>query len=677
MRVFELAVASLIWQAATDDATLAAQREIIVTGERTPRTLSDTPSSVAVVTADMIEAAAAPDRIEQILAEIPNVQLGSGGQGPTIRGQDSTGVLQDLPAFLGGARPRVTLQVDGRAVGFNEFIFGIAPLWDVAQIEVFRSPQTTTQGRNSIGGAIFITTAEPSYEWRTAGRVIAGNYDTWQGSAMISGPIVEDQIALRIAADARNSRTSSDITSRAVGASADRDRYALGRLRLLAEPAALPGLRFETSYVHVEAQMPQSEGVRPPFQARRDPNAGYGIFSTNVDSLTATLGYTSGEHFSTRTTLSYGVAAIRRFAPPGLGEARTRTRDHSIETIMEWEPAGPLRLLGGVYYLRNRLDQFIDLSAVIGTGDFRDRQASLGLFGEARWRLLPALTLTAGLRYQSDRQDREGRLAGPAIATPIDFDRRFDAWLPKFTLAWQATDRIVAGLLIQRAFNPGGTTFSFDTFDQITFEAETLWSYEAFFRASLADGRLSLTGNLFYNDISDAQRPISRAFVVPGGATATWAEIRNVPAAESYGLEFGIDWRATRRLSLRGAIGLLKTRITETVSPTDLLLEREFQRAPDFSASAAIDWRPIDGLRLSAQMRHNSGYFSNDLNAPTLRIRGTTVFNARAAYTHGVLTLFGYARNLFDRFYMTFLSSPTFGTAGDPREIGIGVEARY
>src|SRR5919106_5684851 len=138
-------------------------REIIVTGERVPRSLRETPSSVAVVTEEEIKASGA-NRVDQILARIPNVQLGNGSQGPAIRGQDTTGPLYALPAFLGGNRPRTTLVVDGRPVSYNEFVFGTFPVWDTNRIEVFRSPQTTTQGQNSIAGAIFVTSNDPTFD---------------------------------------------------------------------------------------------------------------------------------------------------------------------------------------------------------------------------------------------------------------------------------------------------------------------------------------------------------------------------------------------------------------------------------------------------------------------------------------------------------------------------------
>ena len=43
--------------------------------------------------------------------------------------------------------------------------------------------------------------------------------------------------------------------------------------------------------------------------------------------------------------------------------------------------------VGGISFQRVRLNQFINLQlALLGTGSFKDRQASAGLFGEMTWR---------------------------------------------------------------------------------------------------------------------------------------------------------------------------------------------------------------------------------------------------------------------------------------------------
>lgn len=668
------AIAAAYGQAARDQPPEQTE-EIVVTGERVPRTLRDTASSVAVVTSGMIDQQPAPHRIEQLLDQIPNVQVAPGG-GPTIRGQDTTGVLRDLPAFLGGTRPRTTLIVDGRAVSFNEFIFGAAPVWDLERLEVFRTPQTTTQGRNSIAGAIFVHTKDPAFEWEGRARAIGGNYRTRHISSVASGPIIGDEVAIRLAGDYRKARSSSKIVDRIAGADPNRNEYGQLRFKLLAKPLALPGARLELAYAHTETDGGGGTTVRQPFRERRAPGVA-GIFTTNADSLTATVDYELTKALSTHAILAWGDSRVRRFAPPGLGQTQTHIKDWSAELVVDWTPFEEARLIGGLSRSHISLDQFIDLSQLAGIGVFDDRQDSTGLFGELSWMLSPETTLTAGLRYQHDRQRRSGALAGASSPINLDYDRSFDAWLPKLSIAHDVSDALTVGALIQRAFNPGGTSLRFDTGAPDEFEAETLWDFELFGRAVLAGGAVSASANLFYYDMHDAQRTQPIAIVAPTGSLVTFAELFNVPKARSYGFEASVEWRASRRLSARAAVGLLRTKITRTDASHLKLLGNEFQRAPHFSGSASVDWRPIDRLRLSAQVRRNSRYFSNDNETPALRVGGETTVDARADFDFGPARLFGYARNVLSEFEMRFLFSPTAGFANNPREVGVGVEARF
>src|SRR5687767_1776738 len=112
MLTFWLGAASVVSTGQSLPATASTDREtelIIITGERIPRLASETASSVVVLTQDDIEAQAGADRLEQLLALVPNVEPGGGNDGPTIRGQDTTGILREVQAFLGGTRPRVTV----------------------------------------------------------------------------------------------------------------------------------------------------------------------------------------------------------------------------------------------------------------------------------------------------------------------------------------------------------------------------------------------------------------------------------------------------------------------------------------------------------------------------------------------------------------------------------------
>ena len=648
---------------------------IIVTGERVHRRLRETASSVEVVSAHEIDAASA-DRIEQVLDLIPNVQMSSGGEGPTIRGQDSTGPTRDLPAFLGGTRPRTTLIVDGRAVSFNEFVFGTTPLWDVERVELFRTPQTTTQGRNSIAGAIFITTRDPTFAPEYGARAILAAANTRQLSASASGPLIPRQLAWRVSGDYRSSRTSSRIADLVAGADPNRDQYGLIRVKLLATPAALPGVRAELGLSHTQAKSPQIEGIRPPFERRQDPIDGYGTFHTRVDAMTASLAYEGGRGLALDTVLTRGDSHATRFAPPGLGQSRIHSEDFSLEAVANWTPEGAMKLVAGASYYHSGLRQFIDLSQLAGIGRFRDRQASSGLFGEMSLNLVPRTTLTAGIRYQRDRQVREGALGTRTGSIPLDYRQSFEAWLPKLSLAYDVSPHWRSGILLQRAYNPGGTTLRFDTGAADNFGAEKLWDFELFTRANLPGDALQVSGNLFYYDQKNAQRGNPITIIAPTGAAVTSADLFNVPKARSFGLEASVDWKATRRFSARAGLGLLRTKIIDAGTARSFE-GKEFQRSPHLSASLAVDWRPVDRLRLTAQVHHNSGYFSDDLETASRRIEGWTKVDAKAEWEAGRFRLFGYVRNAFDRFYLTYLFNPTLATAGDPREAGVGMEARF
>jgi iron complex outermembrane receptor protein len=235
----------------------------------------------------------------------------------------------------------------------------------------------------------------------------------------------------------------------------------------------------------------------------------------------------------------------------------------------------------------------------------------------------------------------------------------------------------MAGVLVQRAYNPGGATLAFDSGQIDTFKAEHLWDYEAFIKGDLPGGRASVTANLFYNRIGNAQRDLIVPFTLPNGDTTFLDRFDNVPKASTGGAEIEFNWRQSRALTLTGGLGLLRSRIVTRHNSEGGLIGREFERAPHVTASAATDWTPTDRLRLSAQLRYHSRYFSNDLDTPAQAIRPAAIVDARAAYSFNKVTVFAYARNLFDSFRLTYLFDANSGEAEDPRMVAFGVEARF
>ena len=228
---------------------------------------------------------------------------------------------------------------------------------------------------------------------------------------------------------------------------------------------------------------------------------------------------------------------------------------------------------------------------------------------------------------------------------------------------------------MQKAYNPGGTTLRFDIARPDNFEAETLWDTELFARARLGPG-LNASANVFYYAMKNAQRAKAIDITGPAGFEVGFADLFNVPRARSYGLEAELDWRPSRRLSSRFALGLLHTKILRSADGYAEFDGNQFGRSPHLSAAASVDWDATPRLWLSAQVRHHSSYFSDDDNGAGTLVPAATIADARAEYRLRRITLSAYLRNLFDNFaYIE--RDPNTAVLEDPREVGVGIEARF
>ncbi|MGH8444256.1 MAG: TonB-dependent receptor plug domain-containing protein, partial [Solimonas sp.] len=203
----------LVAKAPIAPADLDTLPTVIVTAEKSGKSLMDTGTSAVVLDANDIEKRGLLSA-KDVLANIPNIVYpGTGNIAPAIRGVDSTGASQGSDAFIAGSRPRINIQIDGRPLSYNEIIFADTDLWDIDQVEVLRGAQSTLQGRNAIAGTIAIKTADPTFNSEGALRVGGGNYDQRRISAMLSGPLAgvfgDSHVAYRIAADYSTSSSAN------------------------------------------------------------------------------------------------------------------------------------------------------------------------------------------------------------------------------------------------------------------------------------------------------------------------------------------------------------------------------------------------------------------------------------------------------------------------------------
>ena len=187
---------SLALLATTSFAHAASQADandmevIVVKGQKIDRSLQETPTSVAVLTSKDLEENNISNMVD-VLSMMPNVS-GDFNHGFSIRGIDAFSVSGGGNSFL------TSVYMDGAPLPFRMAKSGGLSVWDLSQVEVFRGPQSTLQGRNSLAGAIVLRSQDPTYE--TNGKIKLGaGQDGKREFAFAGGTsIVDDMLAFRV-----------------------------------------------------------------------------------------------------------------------------------------------------------------------------------------------------------------------------------------------------------------------------------------------------------------------------------------------------------------------------------------------------------------------------------------------------------------------------------------------
>ena len=143
------------------------EKVIVVTAERNPQPLADSPSVVSVITRAQIEAKKPFDLLD-VLRLVPGISVAqSGTRGKTtsifMRGTNSNQTL----VLVDGVR--ANSPQDGR------FDFGQIPIENVDHIEVVRGPASALYGSDAIGGVINIITKRGTGPLKPGGLLEFGN----------------------------------------------------------------------------------------------------------------------------------------------------------------------------------------------------------------------------------------------------------------------------------------------------------------------------------------------------------------------------------------------------------------------------------------------------------------------------------------------------------------------
>ncbi|MEM0911245.1 MAG: TonB-dependent receptor [Pseudomonadota bacterium] len=694
-------------QSDQDDSVVRNVEVIRVTGTKRNLTVQETQTSVSVITADDIQNQQLFN-VEDILLRTPNVSTfgQSSLAGLSVRGIQLGGV-----GFAGEGQ---TSQVYVDSAPVSEVALGGASnLWDIAQVEILRGPLSTIQGRNALAGAIVINTADPEYDFGAAGLAIFGNQDLQQFSGMVTGPIVEDQVAFRIAADYREA--DYGIRDIVRDRSARVEEALTLRSKLLIEPTSLEGLRVELISNYIDTKNGSVNGIVPPDPV--DPAAAnfsifgeqtFGDFNrlidTEVRSFTVDTSYdlsdswtliVIGTYEDTQSVLDLGIGSD--------GESEAEVHSGEVRAAFDYD-----RFSGwfGAYYFdqHRSTDSIFTFSPLLvglpvvpedsilaATSSTANDTENVAVFFDLSYDITERLSLNIGARYDDESivfnnssstvSIPETCIIAPFIpglgGLPCTFivpnnteptrEADYSAFLPRASIKYDLDEFRSVSFTIARGYRAGGafvfTPSSNPGITEVrTFDPEFVTNYEFALRSEWPQlANLVFNANAFYTDWTDQQVRIL--------ASGTVLDDETLNAGESslYGLEASAQITIRKGLDVFASIGVLETEFEDfpfaATGPFQNLVGNEFPAAPRFTAATGFVYEADNGFFASANAAYTSSQFSDVTNLEENETDSFLLVNGRIGYNFGSIEVSLFADNLFDERVATRINTARVNSA--------------
>jgi iron complex outermembrane receptor protein len=299
-----------------------------------------------------------------------------------------------------------------------------------------------------------------------------------------------------------------------------------------------------------------------------------------------------------------------------------------------------------------------------------DHNYAWALYGQADYDITSALTLTGALRYDSDHRDQLNLSTG--LTRTADFDRP----QPKATLTYHIDPQRLVYATYSTGFRSGG--FNAPGVALESFKAETLNNYEAGFKSSWLDRRLTLNGDVYYATDHNYQ------FFYVDAVTVSQV-IGNIDSVHIWGTELEAQWALASGLDVFGGLGTTNTRI---VSST------EFTGVDDNHTPKTVPWKlnlgmqyqwpltnDLDGfLRIDYEHRDKEYWQIDNVNVQ----KPIDLVNARLGVKKGRFGLYLWGKNLTNTQYFEDYNPAKFtgeaydlGWRAEPRTYGVELRATF
>jgi iron complex outermembrane recepter protein len=564
--------------------------EILVTATRRVESLQSVPISVSVLGAADIEASRSLD-LQDLSAQVPNFvfaqNVNQGFSSMSIRGIYS----RADPSFIGFDQS-VGVYVDG--VYHSRQFNANAGMGDVERVEVLRGPQGTLFGRNTISGAVNITTRKPdTSEMQGKLSLEAGNYDMVHGRGSINIPLIKDKLAIKLFGDYLERDGYVDNRTTGNDNLGNKDQTT-ARLQVRYIPSEQTTVDFSTSvyssdtddyfFEHIEGGAADGEDFTTANNYENKSEVDSFSVSATVEHgfnndyvLTSITAWLDDELKFQADIEGTAMDVVRADQDPI--EAKQFSQEFRILSPADRD----YDFVAGVYYDHEESEFSSDINFGPGfpvppvqgngfsNGNEIDRE-SYAAFVHANYHPSEELTLFGGLRYTDETKklkawptvctsDLTCTILGlPSFTESVDApdDVTLDDWTWTAGLQYQLRDDIMLYGSVGTGIKAGAFNNTSDPEldamnNNLQTDKEEVISYELGAKTSWLDNRLTVNLAVFYMDYDDLQVREGCTACGDGGLPINF--LSNAADADSQGFELEIMAVPTSNLRLTAGVG--------------------------------------------------------------------------------------------------------------------------
>ncbi|RZO26656.1 MAG: TonB-dependent receptor, partial [SAR86 cluster bacterium] len=560
--------------------------EIIVKGEYREKSISEEDSSIVIIQSEKIKSQAIK-HFQQLSYLVPNLNYAASDSRARyfqIRGIGERSGYQGTPNSSVGF---LIDDIDYSGQG------GIATLFDVDQVEVFRGPQGSRTGANALAGLIYIKTKDPTDEFEGTSELTFGDYGTQNIGVAFGGPLKNEKMKYRLVMRTdytdgyrKNIYLNKSDTSK-------KDELTL-RYKLHWEIDETININFLVSKVDMDdpADIWTIDGSLNTLSDRP------GMDSQITDSIGIKITKNLNNFdLQSLTSLTKTDVVFSYDADWGNPDSHfPYTYDYFSETLRKRDTfSQEIRFLSkNKDFSQNNPFEWVfgfDFSELDESNVTKDD----GIYGDPSDPFGPyASESSISRNYKSENLSVFGNIDYFLTdKTKLAFGLRLENWYSKYkdsnNESFNPSDNMSGGKIsivkktnndsniyfsIARGYKQGGFNLGLDATDNLVkqsliYDPEYLTNYELGVSSYLKDRDLNYSLVIFFSERKDQQVLISRQ-VDPSNPNAFSFLTQNAAEGENYGIEITSNYLVTDNLYIYANLGFLKTKIKNWESRIDL-----------------------------------------------------------------------------------------------------------